>query len=89
MPATPENSPEPEDFDARHEEARARLERRERLGALARNFLLVGGGTAIVAALIVPTRSAGASRSAFLKWQARDAEIARAAAEAAARPPAR
>lgn len=80
MPASPDPSPE-DDFHAEHERVRALAEREERVASLAKgalNLLLVAGGVATVAAFIAPTRVAGASRTAFLEWQARDAEIEQA-----------
>ena len=79
MPASPDPSLE-DDFHAEHEPVRALAEREERTASLAKgalNLLLVAGGAAAVAAFIAPTRVAGASRTAFLDWQAREAEIER------------
>jgi hypothetical protein len=84
MPASPDPSPE-DDFYAEHERIRALAEQEERVASLAKgalNFLLIAGGVTAVAAFIAPTRVAGASRTAFLDWQAREAEIDRAIADA-------
>jgi len=84
MPASPD--PAPEDApDTGEERIRALAEREERVASLAKgalNLLLAAGGVAVVASFLTPRRIAGASRSAFLEWQARDAEIARAHAAA-------
>lgn len=84
MPASPD--PAPEDApDHEDERLRALAEREERVASLAKgalNLLLVAGGVAVVASFITPRRVAGASRSAFLDWQAREAEIERTIADA-------
>jgi hypothetical protein len=88
MPASPDPSPE-DDFHAEHERVRALAEREERVASLAKgalNLLLVAGGVTAVAAFIAPRQVAGASRTAFLDWQARDAEIDRAIACAPTKP---
>jgi hypothetical protein len=88
MPASPDPSPE-DDFHAERERVRALAEREERVASLAKgalNLLLVAGGVTAVAAFIAPTRVAGASRTAFLDWQARDAEIEQAIASAPTHP---
>ena len=94
MPASPEEHSSPQtDFRAKIAEIRDRETAPNRSLTLAKgalNLLLLTGGAALVASVLVPTRTAGASRSAFLDWERRDAEIARAAAEQAApQPPAR
>lgn len=80
MPASPDPFREDE-FHANVEEIRTLEAREDRVASLAKgalNLLLVAGGVATVAAFIAPTRVAGASRTAFLEWQARDAEIEQA-----------
>lgn len=42
------------------------------------SFLLIAGGVTVTAAVIVPGRTAGASRTAHLEWQRRATDIAQA-----------
>jgi hypothetical protein len=82
MPASPDPFREDE-FHANVEAIRRLEASEERVASLAKgalNLLLIVGG--VTAVLIAPTRVAGASRTAFLDWQAREAEIDRAIADA-------
>lgn len=71
----PEDSAE----DERIRKLVARQELVQSLTKAAATFLAIAGGITAVATVIVPTRTAGASRSAHLEWQRRQAEIARVA----------
>lgn len=52
--------------------------RRRRLAEYATSFLVAIGGAAVLGLMIVPSRTAGATRTARLEWQRREAEMARA-----------
>ncbi|MDF3056212.1 MAG: hypothetical protein K0R17_427 [Rariglobus sp.] len=70
-------SPEelPDDYEARIR--KTRHEGESSLASKALTFLLLAGGAATAAAVIVPGRTSGASRTARLEWQHREAEINR------------
>ena len=48
------------------------------LARKAARFLLIAGGATVAGAVIIPGTTAGASRTARLEWQSREAEIAKA-----------
>lgn len=73
----PSNFDLPDDYEARIREARALENDPPSLTRRAVNFLLLVGGVTTVGAIIVPGQVAGASRTAHLKWQHRQAEIAK------------
>lgn len=84
--------PPAEEFDPEQsEESLRRLHERETrirgLAQAASTFLLIAGGATVAATVLMPTRVAGASRSARLEWQARQEEIDLAAARANGTPP--
>jgi hypothetical protein len=64
----------PDDYEARIRQAHRQ---NESPAGKALSFLLLAGGVTVAAAVIVPGRTAGASRTARLEWQRRNAEITR------------
>jgi len=76
-PPTPDS---PDDYEARIRGDRA-LKNTSSLARRAANFLFLVGGVTTVGVIIVPGQVMGASRTAHLKWQHRQAEIAKAIEE--------
>ena len=75
-PADPKLPEESDEYEPMHA-LNARDERRCSLLVGVANFLLVAGGIAAAGVVLVPGRTAGASRTARLEWRHRDAEITR------------
>lgn len=67
----------PDNDENRLREAVEREEARCKLAVGAATFLLIAGGVAVAGVVILPGQVAGASQTARLEWQRREAEVSR------------
>lgn len=73
----------PDDYEDRIRNTAVPEKEPSSLGRKAASFLLIAGGVTAVGLVIVPGRTAGASRTARLMWEHRQSEIAKATDQSA------